>query len=89
VGFDVRCCFGGSLPPGATIDITPIEIVALSNEWAYEFGTSITTYAPKDAKESRQLRDTYLILLRNTGEGWKAFREVASPRPPPGGWPGR
>jgi hypothetical protein len=60
---------GAPFPPGATIDITPIEVVALSNEWAYEFGTSITTYTPEDAKESRQLRDTYLILLRNTGEG--------------------
>ena len=80
---------GAPFPPGATIDITPIEVVALSNEWAYEFGTSITTYTPEDAKESRQLRDTYLILLRNRGEGWKAFREVASSRPPPGGWPSR
>ncbi len=34
-----------------------------------------------------QLRDTYLILFRNTGDGWKAFREVASSSPPPGGWP--
>ena len=74
-------------PPGTRIKITPIEVVALSEEWAYEFGTAITTYTPEGAQEERQLRDTYLLLLRNTGSGWKAFREVASSSPPPSGWP--
>ena len=78
---------GAPFPPGATITITPIEVVVLSNEWAYEFGTSVTTYTPDGADEARHLRDTYLILLRNTGDGWKAYREVASSAPPPGGWP--
>jgi hypothetical protein len=74
-------------PAGARIAITPIEVVALSDEWAYEFGTSITTYTPRGATEAIQLRDTYLLLLRNEGDGWKAYREVASSSPPPGGWP--
>jgi hypothetical protein len=78
---------GAPFPPGARIAITPIEVVALSDEWAYEFGTAITTYAPEGEDEARQLRDTYLLLLRNTGSGWKAFREVASSSPPPSGWP--
>jgi ketosteroid isomerase-like protein len=82
-----RAASGAPFPAGATIDITPIEVVALSNEWAYEFGTSVTTYAPEGATDAVQLRDTYLIVLRNTGDGWKAFREVASSAPPPGGWP--
>lgn len=74
-------------PAGARITIKPMEIVALSDEWAYEFGTSVTTYTPQGSKEVIQLRDTYLLLLRNTGDGWKAYREVASSSPPPGGWP--
>jgi hypothetical protein len=74
-------------PPGARIAITPIEVVALSDEWAYEFGTAITTYTPRGATKAIQLRDTYLLLLRNRGDGWKAYREVASSSPPPGGWP--
>ena len=78
---------GAPFPPGARITITPIEVVALSKEWAYEFGTSVTTYTPDGAGEAQQLRDTYLILFRNTGDGWKAYREVASSSPPPGGWP--
>jgi ketosteroid isomerase-like protein len=78
---------GAPFPPGAKITITPIEVVALSKEWAYEFGTSVTTYTPDDADKAQRLRDTYLILFRNTGDGWKAYREVASSAPPPSGWP--
>lgn len=78
---------GAPFPLGAKIDIRPMEVVVLSKEWAYEFGTATTTYTPEGAKEARQLRDTYLILFRNAGDGWKAYREVASSNPPPNGWP--
>jgi uncharacterized protein (TIGR02246 family) len=80
---------GAPFPPGARIEIRPIEVVVLSKEWAYEFGTATTTYTPKGADEARQLRDTYLILFRNASDGWKAYREVASSNPPPQGWPER
>jgi ketosteroid isomerase-like protein len=76
---------GAPFPPGATIAIRPIEVVALSKEWAYEFGTATTTYTPEGAHEAVRLQDTYLILFRNTGDGWKAYREVASSAPPPTG----
>jgi ketosteroid isomerase-like protein len=78
---------GAPFPPGAKIAITPIEVVPLNKEWAYEFGTATTTYTPEGSNTTLQLRDTYLILFRNTGKGWKAYREVASSAPPPGGWP--
>src|SRR5262245_54225566 len=78
---------GAPFPPGARIAIKPLEVVALSAEWAYEFGTSTTTYTPPGASEPVELHDTYLVLFRNTGDGWKAYREVASASPPPGGWP--
>jgi ketosteroid isomerase-like protein len=74
-------------PPGAKIAISPIEVVELSEEWAYEFGTATTTYTPQGSRDAIQLNDTYLVLFRNTGNGWKAYREVASSGPPPGGWP--
>jgi hypothetical protein len=80
---------GAPFPPDARIDIRPIEVVALSENWAYEFGTSVTTYTPPGSGQVRELRDTYLILFRKTREGWKAYREVASSSPPPGGWPER
>ena len=78
---------GAPFPPGATIAIEPTEVVALNREWAYEFGTAITTYTPEGADSPQQLRDTYLVVFRNTGDGWKAYREVASAAPPPTGWP--
>ena len=78
---------GSPFPRGAKITISPIEVVALSEEWAYEFGTATTTYTPRGSEEVIQLRDTYLVLFRNTGNGWKAYREVASSAPPPDGWP--
>jgi ketosteroid isomerase-like protein len=78
---------GAPFPPGARIVIKPVEVVALSKEWVYEFGTSTTTYTPPGATEAVKLHDTYLVLFRNTGDGWKAYREVASASPPPGGWP--
>jgi hypothetical protein len=77
---------GAPFPTGARIAISPIEVVELNDEWGYEFGTSITTYTPRGSSEAVELRDTYLLLLRNTGDGWKAYREVASSSPPPGGW---
>lgn len=78
---------GAPFPPGAKIKITPIEVVSLSKEWAYEFGTATTTYLPEGSDKVLELRDTYLILFRNTGKGWQAYREVASSAPPPSGWP--
>ena len=78
---------GAPFPPGAKIAITPIEVVSLSKEWGYEFGTATTTYVPEGSDNVLELRDTYLILFRNTGKGWQAYREVASSAPPPSGWP--
>lgn len=69
-------------PPGATLDIEPIETVVLNEEWAYDFGTSTATYTPAGASEPQVLHDTYLLLLRNTESGWKLYREVASPALP-------
>lgn len=75
------------LPVGATIEITPIEIEIMNARWAYEFGTSVVTYTPEGRAEPVVLRDTYLILFRNDGGGWRAYREVASANPPGPDWP--
>jgi ketosteroid isomerase-like protein len=76
---------GAPFPPNSTIRIRPLETKVLNREWAYSFGASVVTYR-RGGKDS-ELRDTFLVLLRNTGDGWKVFREVASASPPPGGWP--
>jgi len=69
--------------PGLTAEITPIETVVMSEEWVYDFGTSVFTWTPEGADEPVILEDTYLILLRNQGDGWKVWREVASANLPP------
>jgi ketosteroid isomerase-like protein len=74
---------GAPFPPGATIDITPLEVRVMSPEWAYEFGSSTVTYTPQGTDQPRKLKDTYLILFRNTANGWKVYREVASSKAPP------
>ncbi len=70
-------------PPGAKIAIRPIEVRVLNQEWAYEFGNSTVTYTPKGAAAPASLTDTYLIIFRNAGDGWKVYREVASSNLPP------
>jgi ketosteroid isomerase-like protein len=80
--------FGASalpFPPGSTIDIEPIEVQIASNEWAYEFGNSTVTYTPEGSSDVRSLKDTYIVIFRNTGNGWKVYREVASSNLPPAG----
>lgn len=73
-----------NIPSGrVTLDMTPIETMFLSEEWAYFFGTSTATYTPEGATQPRTLRNTHLLLFRNTGGGWKIYRLVASSAPPP------
>jgi len=61
------------LPPGATFEVSPLELEALSSEWAYAFGTDTMQFAG-GAKQTM----TFLVLIRKTPGGWKTFREVLS-----------
>lgn len=76
---------GRPFPLGFEIAITPRETVIMSEEWAYDFGTSKVTYTP-EGEEPLEAQNTYLLLFRNDGEGWKLYREAASLRAPPGGF---
>ena len=78
---------GEGLAPGFRIDITPIETVFISDEWAYERGTSVQSWQPEGASNRIELPNSYLILLRKIDGEWKPYREVASALPPPEGWP--
>lgn len=70
-------------PPGATVELTPIETGVLGKEWAYDIGVTTVTYTPDGASEPYTLRHTGLVLFRKTEDGWKIYREVASPALPP------
>jgi len=84
----MRAAAGGApYPPGAAMEIRPLEVKVIDDQWAFEFGTTRIAYADPASGERREVRDTYLIVLRNDGDGWGPYREVASASPPPGGWP--
>ena len=78
---------GEGLAPGYRIEITPMELVIINEEWAFERGTSIQSWQPEGAEERISISNTYLMILRNTDGQWRPYREVASAMPPAEGWP--
>lgn len=75
-----------STPPEATIRIEPMETRVVSDEWVYEYGISTVTFTPEGADEEQSVETTYLVILRNTGDGWQTYREsLSSNGPPPDG----
>lgn len=78
---------GAPFPPGATIKITPFQTTVIDAEWAFERGASLVTYPDPESGDEIELRDAYLIIFRNDGDGWRLYREVASASVPPEGWP--
>lgn len=72
-------------PPGATIDLEPIDTRVLSNNWVYEFGIGTVTFTPEGTEEQKSMESTYLAIFRKTPDGWKTYREsISSNGPPPG-----
>ena len=77
---------GAPFPQGAEIKIMPFETMVMNAEWAFERGASRVTYPDPESGDEIVLRDAYLIIFRNEGEGWRVYREVASASEPPEGW---
>lgn len=69
-------------PPGATLEITPRETRVLTEDWVYELGSATLTWTPEGSDQPLEARDTYLVLLHRTDDGWKVHREVASSNRP-------
>ena len=80
---------GAPFPQQAKIKITPFETTIVNAEWAFERGSSVVTYVNPETGDEIMLRDSYLLVFRNDGQGWKVYREVASASAPPEGWPAR
>lgn len=82
----IRALVERTTPPGATLEITPLESRSLGEDWRYELGTSVFTFTPEGADDEQTVESTYMVLLRQTPDGWKIHREVLSPNAPaPGG----
>lgn len=69
-------------PPGATLEVDPRETRVLAEDWVYELGSATLTWTPEGSDQALEARDTYLILLHRTDDGWKVHREVASSNRP-------
>jgi uncharacterized protein (TIGR02246 family) len=67
-----------ALPPGADFKINPLEIKVIDKDWAYAFGVDSLTMTPVGYNVPQKQTFTFLVLLRNTPDGWKNYREVLS-----------
>ena len=72
-------------PEGATIEITPTDVMVLSNDWVYEFGTGTVSVTPEGAGEAVEMPASYSALFRRTPDGWRLYREALSSNAPPPG----
>lgn len=70
-------------PPGATLDLQPIDTRVLGPHWVYEYGIGTLSFTPEGASAPQKTRSTYFALLRRTSAGWKVYREALSLNHPP------
>lgn len=79
----IRTALERGTPPGATLEIEPMETRILGPDWLYEMGTGTITFTPEGAAEPVSGSSTYLVLFRRTAEGWRIHREALSADEPP------
>lgn len=84
----IRAHWERELAAGPALEVESHEVIPLSPSWASSGGLYRVTVTPEGAEEPVTVRGSYLLLFRNTGEGWKLFRHSAtydSMPPGPGG----
>lgn len=82
----IRAVLQRTTPPGATLDIQPMDLTILGPDRAYEYGIGTLTFTPPGADQPVSMESTYFALFRRTADGWKITREVLNMNaPPPGG----
>lgn len=82
----IRAVLEQTTPPGATLDIQPMDLRILGPDRVYEFGTSTLTFTPEGAEQPVSMNSTYFALFHRTDGGWRITREALSlNQPPPGG----
>lgn len=82
----IRAFFARELAAGPTLEVEPHEVKPLSPKWASSGGSYRVTVTPNAATDSVTVQGSYLILFRNTSEGWRLFRHASTfdSVPPPG-----
>ena len=82
----IRALMARTHPEGASIEIEPMDVIVLGNDWVFEFGTGTVTVTPEGADRPVEIAATYSALFRRTAEGWVIHREaLSSNAPPPAG----
>lgn len=67
------------LPPGAKMEIHPLDIHVMSSEWAYVLGVDTLKYTTPGTTKQTIETSTFLVLVRKTAEGWQTYRETLTP----------
>lgn len=81
----IRAALERTTPPGATLEIRPIDLTILGPDRVYEYGVATLTFTPPGADEPASMSSTYFALFRRTADGWRIAREVLNlNQPPPG-----
>lgn len=84
----IQAFFARELAAGPTLEVEPHEVKPLSPRWTSSGGTYRVTVSPEGTQDTTTVRGSYLILFRQTADGWKLFRHAAtfdSLPPAPGG----
>lgn len=82
---EIRAAIERTTPPGATLEISPMDTGVLGPDVVYEFGTSLFTFTPEGSEAEQTVEGSYLVLFRRTADGWRLTHEVASLNAPPAG----
>lgn len=74
----IRAHFDRLFSAGPSLKVSPHEVKPLGPDWTTAGGTFRVTTTPEGAEEPTVTKGSYLILLRQTADGWKLFRHVAT-----------
>lgn len=79
----IRALIEETTPPGATLQIEPMDFRVLGPDWLYEIGTGTFSFTPEGAEEAVQATSSYLVVFHRTEEGWRVQAESVSANEPP------
>lgn len=78
----IRAVLEATTPPDASLEIRPLEVKRLGEDWFYEMGVGTFTFTPEGADQERETAATYLAFFKRTPDGWRLHREVLSSNAP-------
>ncbi len=71
----------GAFERSTTVFESDIEEIAVNGSWAFIVGTYAATNAPKDGGDSSTYGGRFFILLHQTADGWKVWRDIDNSTP--------